>query len=299
MDFAEKSGEGSAAATRGPTHVQVRVVALSDIGRRRPNNEDSYLIFDLGARALHPEEVEVELDLTPPGLLLAVADGMGGHQSGQVASQLCTETLTGEFLRALDRWESDPQIEWERVLTDAVEAANRDVLEAGQRSPDHYGMGTTLTAALMSEGHVLVAQVGDSRAYLLHQGSLVQLTRDQTIGNSMLAAHQGVKTDSRFAEMLVQAVGAVDKLDVAVTSAGLEPGDSLLICCDGLYKVVEHGAITEVLRSSRTPMEKARELIARANAAGGPDNITVVLSETRAALWRAGSPERGASLWQS
>jgi protein phosphatase len=127
----------------------------------------------------------------------------------------------------------------------------------------------------------VVAQIGDSRAYLFHQGELTQLTRDQTIGNSLLAMHQDIKTDSRFAEMLVQAVGVADELEVEVTEAAVEPGDCLLICCDGLYKAVDEAVIVEVLQSGGSLITRARELIARANAAGGPDNITVVLAEPR------------------
>jgi PPM family protein phosphatase len=124
-------------------------------------------------------------------------------------------------------------------------------------------------------------QVGDSRAYLYRQGVLTQLTRDQTIANSLQALHKEMKTDTKFAEMLVQAVGAVEKVDVEVSKASLEPGDCVLICCDGLYKSVDDGSIAEVLGSGGTLIGRGKELIARANSAGGPDNITVVLAELR------------------
>ncbi len=257
------------------------VVACTDIGRKRQNNEDSFLIFDLGGRVMHPEQVEVDCQLEPPGLLVAVADGMGGHQSGQVASQICIETVTAEFLHSLTEPAADAEMNWTHVLTGAVERANQQVLLVARDNPEHHGMGTTLTAALITADQVHVAQVGDSRAYLLRHGDLRQLTRDQTIGNSLLQMHQDLKADSRIAEMLVQAVGAVEKLDVELTSAGLEPGDCVLICCDGLYKVVDPTVIAEVLGSVEPLASRGRELIARANSAGGPDNITVVLAELR------------------
>ncbi len=257
------------------------VVACTDIGRKRQNNEDNFLIFDLGGRTLHPEQVQVDCQLDPPGLLLAVADGMGGHQSGQVASQICIETLTAEFLRNLSLSETDHPIDWEQELTKAVETANQQVSTVARDNPEHHGMGTTLTAALVTTAKVVVAHVGDSRAYLLRNGELQQLTRDQTIGNSLQQMHQDFKADSRFADMLVQAVGTAERLDVELTTTPLEGGDCLLICCDGLYKVVERAAIAEVVGSAEPLGDRVRELIARANSAGGPDNITVVLAELR------------------
>ena len=257
------------------------VVASTDIGRKRQDNEDSFLIFDLGARTLHPEQVQVDCQLDPPGLLLAVADGMGGHQSGQVASQICIETLTAEFLRCLSLSETDQEVEWEQELTNAVETANQQVSTLARDNPEHQGMGTTLTAALITVTKVVVAHVGDSRAYLLRDGELRQLTRDQTVGNSLQQMHQDFKADSRFADMLVQAVGTAERLDVELTTTPLEGGDCLLICCDGLYKVVEASAIAEVVGSAGPLGDRVRELIVRANSAGGPDNITVVLAELR------------------
>ena len=261
------------------SHPAVSVGACSDAGRKRPDNEDSYLIFDLASRVTHPDDAEIALDLESPGLLLAVADGMGGHQAGQVASQLCIEVLTTEFFRGLDRFETERDIDWMRILVDAAEAANQQVSQAARDNPENHGMGTTLTAALLTERDARIVQVGDSRAYLYHDGVLAQLTRDQTIGNSLLAAHQEMKTDARFSEMLVQAVGSVDKLEAEVITASLEPGDRLLICCDGLYKTVDQTSIARVLDSPGPLITKGRDLIARANAAGGPDNITVVLAE--------------------
>jgi serine/threonine protein phosphatase PrpC len=263
----------------GAGNVPASVVACSDLGRKRPDNEDSFLIFDLATHAVHPEDIEIALELASPGLLVGVADGMGGHQSGQVASQLCIEALTAEFFRGLHLAEVDPHIDWQKMLVEAVEVANQYVSQAARENPAHHGMGTTLTAGLLTERDATIVQVGDSRAYLYRQGVLTQLTRDQTIANSLQALHKEMKTDTRFGEMLVQAVGAVEKVDVQVSKAGLEPGDCVLICCDGLYKSVRHGDIAEVLGSASPLISRGKELIARANSAGGPDNITVVLAE--------------------
>lgn len=210
-------------------------------------------------------------------MLLAVADGMGGHQSGQVASQMCIDTVTSEFLAGLDQ--AGNGTNWQQTLIRAMEAANQQISQTARENPEHAGMGTTLTAALLTASEVVVAQVGDSRAYLFHDGALTQLTRDQTIGNSLLTMHEDVRADGRIAEMLVQAVGAVDKLEVELTQSAVEPGDCLMICCDGLYKTVEASSIAAALRSDAPLIARAKELIGLANAAGGPDNITVVLAE--------------------
>lgn len=279
MDFPREVSQESDASTDGGAWLSAVVVACSDTGRKRPDNEDSFLIFDLAARAMHPEEAEIALQLGAPGLLLAVADGMGGHQSGQVASQLCIEVLTSEFLRGLLLSETEARLDWTKILIEAAQAANQQVSQAARENPEHYGMGTTLTAGLLTERDATILQVGDSRAYLYREGVLTQLTRDQTVANSLLAMHQEMKTDTRFNEMLVQAVGSVEQLKAEVSGATLQPGDRLLICCDGLYKAVDDASIAEVLNSGGPLIARGKELIARANAAGGPDNITVVLAE--------------------
>jgi len=265
--------EGSGAS------LQVSTIAWTDVGHKRENNEDNFLLFDLYRRMTHVEKAEVTVEVERPGLLLAVADGMGGHQGGQVASQLCVENLPKEVLKKLDS--EDGSHSSSVALTRAVEEINRMILAYGARNAELEGMGTTLVAALLSGTDVTIALVGDSRAYLLNRSNLKQLTTDQTVANYMAAMQPGFQLDERTGEMLVQAVGAQSDVEVVVTTSALEPGDLLLLCSDGLYKVISQNDMLATLQRPGTLRTKAEALISRANLNGGPDNITVVLAEVR------------------
>ena len=141
-------------------------------------------------------------------------------------------------------------------------------------------MGTTLTAALLHGARAELAQVGDSRAYLFRDGNLILLTQDQTIGNQLRSrGEDSTKVDAQIQEMLIQAVGAQAEIEVIMTAVDLEPQDFLLLCCDGLYKVVSPEEIVETLELEMGLQEKATHLVTRANEGGGPDNITVILTE--------------------
>ena len=262
-------------------HVEVSVAACTDVGRKRQNNEDGLLVVDLHGQASCDQLLEAMITLESSGLLRAVADGMGGHRSGEVASQLCIKTLPRVLRSALQAVDSGPA-QASTALVQAVEAASHVISEQAAQNPVHQGMGTTLTAALLRDLHVDVAQVGDSRAYLVRRATLTQLTTDQTVANYMLALHQEVPSDSRLGEMLVQAVGAQSNLDVALTGGELENGDVLLLCSDGLYKAVSSSEILEIVQGLASVKTKAERLVARANENGGPDNVTVILAEIRA-----------------
>jgi len=275
----QESAVVAASGSQGSTAVVVRIsaVALTDRGQKRRNNEDNILIFDLHRQTGYDAGVDVALDAAPPGLMLAVADGMGGHQAGQVASALCVENLPKAFQVAFSRQDvrSDGAVP---AFKEAVEATNQLIFETASRNPEQEGMGTTLTAVLLNGKQICVAQVGDSRAYLLDARGLQQLTQDQTVGN-LLADQLGGETDSRLLDLLVQALGAQAGVDVALTGRTLEPGDCLLLCSDGLYKVVPDVEIARTLGRTVSLKEKAEALIRRANDNGGPDNITVILAE--------------------
>jgi len=261
--------------------VEVSVAACTDIGRKRENNEDGLLVVDLNAQVTYDQPVKATITLGSPGLLLAVADGMGGHRSGEVASQLCIKTLPRVLLSALQTVDSGSN-QASTALVQAVEAASQVISEEAVQNPAHEGMGTTLTAALLRDMHLEVAQVGDSRAYVLRRETLTQLTTDQTVANYLLAMRQELPTDSRVGEMLVQAVGGQSSVDVVVTSHELENGDVLLLCSDGLYKAVSSSEILEICQGLVPLKTIAERLVARANENGGPDNVTVILAEVRA-----------------
>jgi protein phosphatase len=255
------------------------VASLNDTGRKRENNEDSHLIFPLDGSVAPPSGEEKVLGLSPPGLLLAVADGMGGHLAGEVASRMCVENLAQEMKRQLLLAGVTPSDLCE-ALRAAVEAAHQAVYAYAQQQAQNLTMGTTLTAALLSATRATFAQVGDSRAYLFRGGSLILLTQDQTIANMLRRrGEDSERVSPQIKEMLTQAVGAQPDLEVVMSAIGLEPGDALLLCSDGLYKAVSPGEIVDCLEQAASARQKARDLVTKANGNGGPDNITVILAE--------------------
>jgi serine/threonine protein phosphatase PrpC len=262
-------------AEGGPLELQA--VARSDMGRKRRNNEDNCLVFDLSRGLAHSDGTSIRVEIEPPGFLLVVADGMGGHQSGEVASRLAVETLSKELVRALSERPGDAS-ETRLALSESVERTNKAIYEVAAQKPEYQGMGTTLTAALVSGRSVLVAQVGDSRAYLCRGDSLTQLTKDQTVKASVLELQPDAVINENLGNMLAQALGTEPEVKVAITAAELQQGDVLLLCSDGLTKTVPNDQVVNIARHGGTLRAKAETLIALANQAGGPDNVTVVLS---------------------
>lgn len=258
--------------------LKIVVLAATDRGQSRENNEDNFIVFDLRRRMSQPAGLEVVSLVASPGMLLAVADGMGGHQAGQVASRMCGENLPRELLKLLTTG-TEISVDAKSALVQVIEATSGLIYKAAERNPDYSGMGTTLTAALLTGPQVHLAHVGDSRAYLLRRGALRQLTRDQTVADSLRRDAPGVQVESRYESILVQAVGAVPSLQVEATTADLKPGDRLLLCTDGLHRVLSDSRIAQILRDRDTLTAKASRLIAGANQAGGPDNVTLVLCE--------------------
>lgn len=259
--------------------VFARVTPLTDVGRKRSSNEDSHLVLPLDGRAA-PQNGEMgNISLEAPGLLLVVADGMGGHERGDVASRVCVESLANAIVPQLRDPAGGPP-DYPAALRQAVVVAHKTVFAYAQKYSDHETMGTTLTAALLYKTRADVAQVGDSRAYLLRDGNLILLTQDQTIGNQL--RHRGQDpglVNPKIADLLTQAVGAQPEIKVIMTAIDLVPQDLLLLCSDGLHRMVSPKELVEILESTVSLNEKAKRLIARGNENGGPDNITVILVE--------------------
>jgi len=254
------------------------LVVCTDVGRSRSHNEDNFIIFDVRQRSKLEAGKEFRYSFASPGLLVGVADGMGGHSSGQVASQLCVETLPTEFLKLVPK-DAGGDTDWDALLAQAVHATNEALLTTAKGNREYEGMGTTLTSAWLVGSRAIVAQVGDSRAYHLHEGSFTQLTRDQTVLNSVSEVERQALLNTPFENMLLQALGAMTQLDVVITTTELAAGDYLLLCSDGLYRVVSPEQMAEVLKGPEPLRKKAENLIQKANDGGGPDNITVILCE--------------------
>ena len=236
--------------------MRLRTFAGTDVGRTRSGNEDSYLCGRT---------------------VFAVADGLGGHQGGEVASAAAVEPLA-----ALDGREFAEPGEAAEALAAAIREGNAAILERAAGDPGLWGMGTTVTAAaLAGERHLQLAHVGDSRAYLLRDGSLEQLTTDHTVVGELV--RRGRLTPEQAAihperSILTRAVGLDPRVPVDTPDpVELRDGDQVLLCSDGLTEAVDDDRITELLSAGADGEAACRSLIDAANAAGGPDNITVVL----------------------
>jgi serine/threonine protein phosphatase PrpC len=256
-----------------------RVAPLTDAGRKRGHNEDNHLILPLDGSGAPPSGEVSTLSIAATGVLLAVADGMGGHHAGEVASRLCVENLARE-IRAHLQASGNGHPDLPSALREAVVATHRAVFSYAREFADKQTMGTTLTAALVSGARAEVAQVGDSRAYLFRDGNLILLTQDQTIGNRLRNRGEDPSlVNAQIKDLLTQAVGAQPEINVIMTAIDVEPQDMLLLCSDGLYKVVSAQELVDILELEIPLAEKASHLIARGNENGGPDNITVILVE--------------------
>lgn len=257
-------------------HAQVIVFGRSDLGQVRAANEDAFVIVDLAMANAQPiEETTKPLALRAGdrGLLLAVSDGMGGAHAGEVASALT--------LSALQRGMAERAESAQAALEFSVTQANEQVLRAG-REPGQEGMGATITAVIVYDGYAYVAEVGDSRAYVLRNGHLSQVTHDQSYVQQLMDA--GTLTEEEgarfpFRNVLSQAIGGQADVVVAMNRLELRREDRLLLCSDGLTGSVPDAEIQRILSSHATLDAACFGLIAAANAAGGPDNITVVLAD--------------------
>ncbi|WP_447972693.1 Stp1/IreP family PP2C-type Ser/Thr phosphatase [Nitrospira sp. Kam-Ns4a] len=232
---------------------------LSDLGKVREENEDAVLVLD-------------EL-----GLWL-VADGMGGHPGGDVASRLAVRAVADFMKRA---GLSPSSREAEPLLRKAIQHANDAVREESRTRPDLSGMGTTLVALHINHEEAVLAHVGDSRAYLLRDRSLRPLTHDHSFVEEQMRLGLLTAEEARrhpYRHMLTRAVGIEPQVEPDTLSLPLEPDDCLLLCTDGLTKMLEDSEILDTLeKASSAPERACRALVEAANRRGGPDNITVVV----------------------
>jgi protein phosphatase len=262
--------------------IIVRVLGVSDMGRVRKNNEDNFVVCDLTTG---------EVGLTSPlrghtlgnrGSLFMVADGMGGEASGEVASQICAVTVPKRLYENLKSLGQVSETNFVLLLRESIEYANQIIHQKAQSDPVYRGMGTTATVAALFGPYLFVAQVGDSRAYLIRNNELTQLTRDQTFLNYLKEIGVEVPADPEMdsrKSILTQAVGSSESVNVKVTYTKIRQGDSLLLCSDGLYNMVLATDILATVKGTEPLANKCKSLIDRANAHGGTDNITVVMAE--------------------
>lgn len=256
------------------------IAGLSDTGRVRTRNEDQFVaaVYDPELRVLAtglPTEVIPGPDIADEDLLVAVADGMGGHGGGDVASRLAVEAVLDAFGPAKpEAWTIESFVE--RIRTAVRDAEHRlDASSAAQPN-----MGTTLTVAVVAGHEVFIGHAGDSRAYRFHGGELEQLTTDHTLAEQLREEMEGITADpgSPMHNILYNALqaNAPRPAHIDVLHAEFEPGDGLVLCSDGLVKELELEEMERLLASEGSPQERIEKVIEAAKEAGGTDNITVV-----------------------
>jgi serine/threonine protein phosphatase PrpC len=253
----------------------VTVFAQTDLGKVRTNNEDAFVVSDLmGSAPIHALSAPISLEVRDRGILLAVSDGMGGAQAGEVASAL--------VLHALRLGMSTVNASSAEVaLRASVEGANQQVWNAaGEIGRD--GMGATLTAVLLYAGCAYIAEIGDSRAYVLRGQRLVQLTRDQTFVQSLLDSGALTRQQAdtfEYKNVILQAMGLKPGVVVALNRLALRRHDRYLLCSDGLSGKLQDGEIQGVVLAASTLESACTKLIEMALDRGGEDNVTVVLAQ--------------------
>jgi serine/threonine protein phosphatase PrpC len=248
--------------------VRIASGGVTDVGRVRSNNEDSFKIVE-------------------PLNLFVLSDGMGGEAHGEIASAIAVETVVKHCLD----FKANPaakvigtvQPNWSartKRLSTAVHLANKNIFKSAEENPDQHGMGATLTVVWIDGAKLSVAHVGDSRAYLLRGGSLLQLTRDHSLVAEQV--RRGILTSAEAEEsdmqsVLLRALGAQAEIEVDAEEHTLFPRDVLMLCSDGLTRMVTEPEIAGTLQAETDPTRAAEKLVALANERGGPDNITVVI----------------------
>lgn len=266
------------------SRIRFSVAARTDVGVERSNNEDRVLVADLASGSPYVGAFGGELEAENGGVLLAVCDGMGGEAGGEVASTTAVETLFRTSSVSLPgRAESEVAL----GLVQAVRMASQAIEARALVDRELSRMGTTATVCTVAGDSLLVAQVGDSRAYLLRAGRLHQLTRDQTL--KTLLVERGQLTPEQAGEfqhdnIILQALGHKGGVDVDIGWVGLCQDDVLLVCSDGLYGPVPDPLIAQALSASSDPGKACDALIQLALDAGAPDNVTCLVARCHGAL---------------
>lgn len=263
----------------GDHRVIARVFALTDVGRTREHNEDTFLVADLETGTpLAFTSGSHEITAHPHGLLFLVADGMGGAASGELASSMAGSLV----LDALSRiWKAaDPSPEaFAEALRDATILANARIHQHARENPEHRGMGTTATIAGLLGDRLFMVQVGDSRAYMVRNGDVQQLTKDQSLMQRLVEAGELTAEEAEVSErrnIILQALGPESHVTVDLTHQQVRRGDTLILCSDGLSGLVRAPEIARTAHDENDMRAICQRLVDRANQLGGPDNITVI-----------------------
>jgi protein phosphatase len=277
-------------AKRARGEIRIRLFGRTDVGQIREHNEDNFLIADLTRRSRTLLEGDREQAVGEWGCVMGVCDGMGGAAAGEIASQLAVDIIFERLIHG------EPPVghdDLARRLVHAVEEAGIRIFNEARADRTRRGMGTTATIASLVDDRLFVAQVGDSRAYILRGNKLVQVSRDQSLVNQLIEAGQLTEEEAETFEhnnIILQALGTAETVQVDLTYVDLKNGDRLLLCSDGLSGMVRADELRDVLVGQKDPLDACKELTDRANRAGGHDNITVIVAD----FTGTGLPAKGA-----
>ena len=239
----------------------MKAIAVTDVGKKRTMNQD-YVFLSKDPVGNLPN-------------LFIVADGMGGHKAGDFASRYAVNTIRENI-------EQDDDTNPVKLLRSAIERANREIIRKASRESEYEGMGTTLVAATIIRGYMYIANVGDSRLYVINREEIRQVTRDHSLVEEMVRMGEIRREEARFhpdKNIITRAIGAGYYVKVDFFGHTLRDNDKILLCSDGLSNMLEDDEIFEIVNRDEEIARRAGELINRANTYGGKDNISVVLVE--------------------
>ena len=245
--------------------IRITIGTASDPGKKRKENQDFHAFRNPEEGSSHKK-----------GILLALADGMGGHSGGSVASQTTINAL-------METYYSDPSTRITESLKQAFLKANEKVIEKGTNDLDLHGLGSTLTAVVLKDDKMYYGHVGDSRGYIIYEHKIKQFTEDHSYVASLLKAgiiNEEEASNHPQGNIITRAIGAEEnlKVDLAPEPQKLKNDQYILLCCDGLYRVVSNGEMKDAVYQHKDPETISSKLVEMANARGGPDNITVLIA---------------------
>ena len=255
------------------------IYGTTNVGLIRADNQDAFLIANLETGDIATTSAPSVISVHTAPFIMIVADGVGGAASGALASSIATETVLSELHRWWRKVPKRTPESIEAALKRGIDAANREIYQTATTSPEHHGMGTTATLALIIEGEAFIAQVGDSRAYLVRKTVAKQLTKDQSFVQRLIDAGRMTAKEAAQSEhrnIILQALGPEEKVVTDFYRVKLENSDVLVLCSDGLSNQVANDDIARIARGAGRAEDVCNALIEEALHTGAPDNVTVV-----------------------
>jgi len=262
------------------------IFGISNVGLIRHDNQDSFLIANLETGDIATTSAPSLVSVHTAPFILIVADGVGGAASGALASSIATETILSELHRWWHKVPKRTPESVEAALKRGIDIANKAIFQTATTTPEHHGMGTTTTLTLVLDGEAFIAQVGDSRAYLVRKGAAKQLTKDQSFVQRLIDAGRMTAKEAAQSEhrnIILQALGPEEKVVTDFYRVKLESDDILVLCSDGLSNQVSAEEIGRITKGAGRPDDICNALVEEALHTGAPDNVTVVAACLRSA----------------